>query len=567
MMTIIFASCFVISVAVIIYMIQKCYENVDVHYWSMLILIPVILMGYTMKTVVKSPDAAYLALCFIYLDSTILPVILIFSIMRFLNIQLKTWIKIVAYILAFAHLALVCSCFNNELYYSSMTLVSTGNGIATKMGSGPLKYIHYVYLIADIVIVIACLIIGYTKKKTASHHLLNIYSTIIVLSLVTYLIEGLIDIDFSLLPYIYVIADVTIAIDYDRIHVYDISCLISEQQKYHGTKGFVAFDLKRRFKSCNKKAYDFLPELKNQRVDALISDNFLQLKEVFYSLIDSYKKDPSIKTKNFNTGDLVCQCEIATFSNRNNGKIQGYLFDIRDVTEEQKLLKIMKSYNDTLNIEVQKKTENIIEIQQKVVLGLANMVENRDNNTGGHVKRTSDIIKYLVDEIKKQGIYKIDEQKSIDIIRSAPMHDLGKISIDSSILCKPGRLTDEEFAVMKSHSTKSGEIVKLILQDVEEQHFVNTAFNVARYHHERWDGKGYPEGLVGEMIPLEARIMAVADVYDALVSKRCYKEPMSFEQAANIMLEGMGTQFDPSMASIFIQCQKRLEDYYRQAGS
>ena len=117
---------------------------------------------------------------------------------------------------------------------------------------------------------------------------------------------------------------------------------------------------------------------------------------------------------------------------------------------------------------------------------------------------------------------------------------------------------------MKTHSAKSGEMVRILLEGVEEAHFVQVAYNVARFHHERWDGRGYPEGLVGTMIPLEARIMAVADVYDALVSKRCYKEPMSFEQAADIMCENMGTQFDPNMESVFLGCRAQLEDYYRQ---
>ena len=117
---------------------------------------------------------------------------------------------------------------------------------------------------------------------------------------------------------------------------------------------------------------------------------------------------------------------------------------------------------------------------------------------------------------------------------------------------------------MKTHSSKSGEIVKSILEGVEEELFVNTAFNIARFHHERWDGAGYPDKLAGEEIPLEARIMAVADVYDALVSRRCYKEPLSFEQASEIMCEGMGSQFDPSMKEIFLSCREKLEEYYSE---
>jgi len=193
------------------------------------------------------------------------------------------------------------------------------------------------------------------------------------------------------------------------------------------------------------------------------------------------------------------------------------------------------------------------------------MIENRDDNTGGHVKRTSDVIRILTEEIARRKAYDIDEQKVEDIIKAAPMHDLGKISIDNAILCKPGKLTEDEFAIMRTHASKSGEIVNFIMEGVEEQHFVDIAFNIARHHHERWDGKGYPDRLMGEKIPVEARIMAVADVYDALVSKRCYKEAMSYEQANAIMNDCMGSQFDPAMRPIFASCRTKLEDYYTKA--
>ena len=201
-------------------------------------------------------------------------------------------------------------------------------------------------------------------------------------------------------------------------------------------------------------------------------------------------------------------------------------------------------------------------IQEKLVLSLADMVENRDSNTGGHVKRTSDIIRILAEDIRWQQYFPISGRMAENIVRAAPMHDLGKVSIDSGILNKPGRLTPEEYSAMKAHSTISGQMVHILLDGVEEEDFVQTAYHVARYHHERWDGGGYPEGLVGEMIPLEARIMAVADVYDALVSKRVYKEPMSYEKAAQIMEEGMGTQFDPNMLLVFQNCREKLERYY-----
>ena len=142
------------------------------------------------------------------------------------------------------------------------------------------------------------------------------------------------------------------------------------------------------------------------------------------------------------------------------------------------------------------------------------------------------------------------------------MHDLGKITIDDVILRKPGKFTPEEYQVMKTHSAAGAVILAQILKDVTDKNFEAVAINVAHYHHERWDGKGYPQGLKGEEIPLEARIMAIADVYDALVSKRVYKDEFSFETAYRIIIENMGTQFDPGLEKYFARAREKIEEYY-----
>ncbi len=562
MISVFYGVLLMVSALVIIYMAQKNYENIDIHYWSLVTMIPIIILGYFLKSMATTVEGATFMFCFIYLDSTVFLTVILFNITHFLLLKVKAWIKIAAYGLALAHLGLVWLCVNNDLYYKSMRLIKTDLGTATKMDSGPLKIIHWIYLIIIFSFIIGLVVYARIKKGTYSRRSLLIYTTFLAAAVAIYIVETVIDVDFSLLPLLYAAADVVVAAIYDRIHIHDISSLISEHQKYSGTRGYAAFDMDGRYLSCNSMMYEFLPELSNQIVDDKLEKES-RTAGIIYGLLGEYKNTGK-RSLLFNSGDLVCECEITEFSLRRDGKTQGYLFDVRDVTEEQKVLKVIKDYNRTLNSEVEKKTENIKNIQEKVVLGLANMVENRDNNTGGHVKRTSDIIKFVVGEMMKQGVYNIDAQFAEDVVRAAPMHDLGKISIDNSILNKPGKLTDEEYAIMKTHSVKSGEIVDIILKGVEDERFVGVAFNIARFHHERWDGRGYPEGLVGEMIPLEARIMAIADVYDALVSKRCYKKPMSFEQAQQIMVEGMGGQFDPNMLSVFMGCRERLEDYYKQ---
>ena len=204
------------------------------------------------------------------------------------------------------------------------------------------------------------------------------------------------------------------------------------------------------------------------------------------------------------------------------------------------------------------------DVQNQLVFGMATMVEGRDNSTGGHIKRTSKVVELIVNEMAKDPTTNLDNRFVKSIIKAAPMHDLGKITVDDIVLRKPGKFTPEEYEIMKRHSKEGARIVKEVLGDVSDEYFQNIAINVAHYHHERWDGKGYPLGLQGEIIPLEARIMAVADVYDALVSKRVYKDEFSFEQANQIILENMGKQFDPGLEKYYLAAKDKIEKFYQE---
>ena len=233
----------------------------------------------------------------------------------------------------------------------------------------------------------------------------------------------------------------------------------------------------------------------------------------------------------------------------------------------KKLAEIEKNYNDELQKEVAAKTEKIVALHDNLVIGMATMVESRDDSTGGHIRRTSAGVRILTEAIREDGSMKLSDSFCEKLIKAAPMHDLGKIAVDDSILRKPGRFTPEEFEEMKKHAAEGARIVREILSDSDDEEFLRIAENVAHYHHERVDGSGYPEKLKGDGIPIEARIMAIADVYDALVSKRVYKKEFSFEEADRIILEGMGTQFDPALRKIYEAARPELEAYYAEEHS
>ena len=220
----------------------------------------------------------------------------------------------------------------------------------------------------------------------------------------------------------------------------------------------------------------------------------------------------------------------------------------------------IEEYRKDLEGVVRRQTAKIEKIQREIIISLANMIESRDGSTGQHVKRTSQYVEMIIGELKKRNMFSnvISESYVYNVIKAAPMHDIGKIKVPDHVLQKPGKLTDEEFEVMKQHSAEGGKIIHMIMENIEEKDYIEVAYNVATFHHEKWNGRGYPDGLVGEQIPLEARIMAVADVFDALISKRCYKDAMPLDKAFAIIEESKGEHFDPQIAQVFMELRPQI---------
>lgn len=204
--------------------------------------------------------------------------------------------------------------------------------------------------------------------------------------------------------------------------------------------------------------------------------------------------------------------------------------------------------------EIKEQNKKIIYIQEQTIYGMANLIESRDSDTGEHVKRTSLYVELLGKAAKEAGYHKeIITDGYIEILKkAAPMHDIGKIAVSDSILKKPGKLTEEEFKKIQNHTIAGEKIIRDVLSGIESEDYVKIAADIAVSHHERWDGNGYPYKLKGEEIPLEARIMAIADVFDALVSPRCYKDPFSTDEAFEIISLSRGTHFDPVLTDLFI---------------
>lgn len=244
-------------------------------------------------------------------------------------------------------------------------------------------------------------------------------------------------------------------------------------------------------------------------------------------------------------------------------KIQN--LDIRTGDEIEKLYHSMcqKTVDQTEQIRrIRELAETTAKMQDSMIIIMADMVENRDTDTGEHTRRTAEYVKIIAEGLQRKGYYadQIDSQYISNLIRSAPLHDVGKITIPDRVLNKAGKLTDEEFEVMKNHTTSGRMIMEKAIKEMEGGSYLAEARNMTAYHHERWDGKGYPEGLKGEEIPLSARIMALADVFDALTAPRVYKPGFPMEKALSIIEDCNGTQFDPKCVEVFMESLPEVKE-------
>lgn len=226
------------------------------------------------------------------------------------------------------------------------------------------------------------------------------------------------------------------------------------------------------------------------------------------------------------------------------------------------------NYNKSLEISIGEKTGTIIELKNAILKTIAGLVESRDSITGGHIERTQNYLKSLVCKMIEQGVY-YDELSSWDIplfIMSSQLHDVGKIAIKDCILLKPDKLTHKEFEEIKSHTVIGANIIRKIKDETSECAFLKHAEILALSHHEKWDGSGYPSGLKGDEIPLQGRLMAIVDVYDALTQVRPYKEAFHHEEAVKMIMDGSGTHFDPKLADIFYSCAEEFKRIVMRGG-
>ncbi len=527
------------------------------------VLLTVNCAGQYMLSVSETVESAIWANKIMYVGGSYLPFVVFLVVTRLCNIKVNRYFKWFLMGYATLVLALVMTIGHTDWYYKSVELVQKNGFSYIIKDYGPLRILYPVMMILYSVMLI--FFIGYAikKRKEIPTRTIVTMSCVCMSLTFTYIFERIIGTKVSYLPVGFLIGMILLMRYFDRINMYDMSANILSSVEKMQEYGYIVIDNKGRYISANENVKSLFPEVKNWIVDKAVpaSEGCLYQKVIRGLLRDD---DKIYTNRVISVGERYFLVDVRELKHGKKTSI-GFLIEFIDRTAERKYLKTVEEYSSKLEKEVDQKTEHITFIKDMMVLGMAEMVESRDANTGGHIKRTSEVVHIFAERLmQSKEQFGLSEEFLKLVIKAAPMHDLGKVAIDDAVLRKPGKYTDAEYEEMKRHSAEGARIVESILQGVEDDAFVQVAKNIAYYHHEKWNGKGYPVGKKGTEIPMEARIMALADVFDALVSKRCYKDAFSYDKAFSIMEESLGQHFDPELGRVFLECRPALEAFYNE---
>ena len=556
-----YVSLFALSVVLTIVYALMWHKHFNVHFTIIFILVPLSNLGYYLTASATEMSAAITGQKVTYIGGVFMVLLMAFSIFSLCKIRLSKLIKGLLIATAFILYSSILTIGSRDLYYIKDSLaIDRSSGVSVIIREyGFMHTVFYIYVAICFVMCLFALLYSFFNKRNVSNFIVMLLFLPVLVALIAFFLGHAITKDIELSPVAYVYAQVVFLLIAFKLGLYDVNDSGIDSLVQKGETAFISFDFKMRYLGCNETALKFFPKVSELIVDKPIYGN-QYMNETAVKWLEAFKEDEENNEFHYSDGDSHYKVIINyLFDGRRK---RGYQFLITDDTPNQQYIALLNKYNSDLDDEVRKKTMHITELHDNLVLSMAAMVESRDNSTGGHIKRTSTGVRMLIDEMRKDPDNDLDYEFCEDVIKAAPMHDLGKIAVDDVILRKPGRFTDEEFEKMKCHAAEGAKIVHNILENTDDESFKIIAENVAHYHHERWDGSGYPNGLKGEEIPLEARIMAIADVYDALVSKRVYKDKMSFKQADSIIMDGMGKHFDKNLEKYYVAARPKLEAYY-----
>ncbi len=525
-------------------------DNKKINYYFILLMLIMAISnaGYlavglsqTVQEAVVATKVAYIGGCF----TSPLMILLICSICKY---DFGKWFRIGIYAYAFIVYFIILTIGYNDLYYTEYHLEKLWDSTILSNEYGIGHSMFYLILYGAIVVQMAMLIHSIIKKRSVSRKNLYLLFGLEAMNVSLFFIGRLINADFEVMPALYVFNGWFFLIIYHRIRLYNIEESVAEILQKKHTNGYIMFDDKLNYVGCNKMAEKVFPQLSACYIDYPLKD-IPELEEALKAL----PKDNKEYITTFTVGERHFECHF----NRRfyNNKVYGYMLELFDDTYKWQHINYLSDNNSELeqtvreqNAELLKKQDAIEKMFVQTVTALSEAVDAKDRYTSGHSKRVAEYASMLA---KRMGMSE-DEQE--EIYRAGLLHDIGKIRIPVEIINKAGKLTDEEYNIIKIHPVTGYNILRGIAGN-------NLIAISAKYHHERYDGKGYPNGLAGDKIPLVARILAVADTYDAMTSNRSYRKALPQDVVRSEIEKGKGTQFDPEIASIMLEMIDEDREY------
>ncbi len=506
------------------------------------ILINVI--GYTFEMRARDVHMALQAVRFSYFGKPFITFNMFLFVMEYCEVKIPRVLENFLLTICIIISCLVFSCEYQHLYYASIDFTQSGLFPHLVLTHGPL-YKIYTFLLGGyflyIMYVCARKIIhnpsALVRKQTLSL-ILMLWITITGLLVFLSGITG--GYDSTLLAYI--VSSILFERLIHKYRLFDTLSLAKEEAIDHFSDGLIVLNPEGKMVYHNLRAQQIIGTL------ASTHDHVLSyLKEIQQKSEPLFVKMPNDPDHSHREENEACVYTITLRDIVQNQVNYGQMMTLSEITDNY-------YYTERLQKEVARKTKEVVSIQRNIIGSFVAIIEARDGITGLHIKNTSNFVYVLVHAMHNDPRYAdiMTEDYAEMIANAAHLHDIGKISIPDSILQKKGKLTEEEFEIMKSHPQEGAKILESTLKGVESDEYFEIAHDMALYHHEKYDGSGYPCHLKGTQIPLSARIMAVADVYDALRSKRHYKECFSREKSMQIIQESRGSHFDPDIAEIFL---------------